>query len=408
MLQIREVELSQLGPWEDNPRLNDQAVDAVAKSIQTFGFNVPILCDQDFTIIAGHTRWKAAKKLELTTAPVITLKMTDAQRRAFSIADNKTAEIADWDFPKLRDVLEELRAEELNLDKLGFSDEELQTILRNDSFDEDELPPLSDKPKTKQGDIWELGNHRLLCGDSSKRDFISFLLDGCKIDHVFGGPACFNQRSYAQWNEYDGYRAEMQGIIQNCQELLKDGSVLVWHIANDSSTNHDLASHHSCWLEESGLRYLDTIAWVKPCANYAILKNSHIRRNRCYYPAFQWEALLVFQKPGKMPRMTHEGMNYMLNHQTNVWKIAAVSNQMKLYGHPAVSPVELSYRSLQAYTGENACVFEPFGGSGTTLIAAEKASRKAFVIERIPAYCDMIVMRWENMTGGTAKQIRRG
>ena len=407
MLEIREVRLSTLTPWENNPRLNEQAVEAVARSIQAFGFNVPILCDRNLMIIAGHTRWKAARKLGMATVPVITLEMTDVQRRAFAVADNKTAEIADWDFPKLRGVLEELRTEDLTLGNLGFSDEELQTILRNDSFDEDELPKVPGKPKSKAGDIWELGAHRLLCGDSSKKDSTNLLLNGCRIDHVFGGPACFNQRSYAHWNEYAGYRVEMQGIIQNCQELLKDGSVLVWHIANDSSTSHDLAAHHSCWLEESGLRYLDTIAWVKPRANYAILRNSHIRRNRCYYPAFQWEALLVFQKPGKMPRMTREGMSYMLAHQTNVWRIAAVSNQMKRYGHPAVSPVELSYRSLQAYTGENACVFEPFGGSGTLLIAAEKASRKAFVVERIPDYCDMIVKRWENMTGGRAKRIHR-
>jgi len=108
VLQTQEIELSKLRPWEDNPRLNDQALGAVAQSIRTFGFNVPILCDQNLTIVAGHTRWKAAKNLDLKAVPVIVLEMTDAQRRAFSVADNKTAEIADWDFPKLRQVLAEL------------------------------------------------------------------------------------------------------------------------------------------------------------------------------------------------------------------------------------------------------------------------------------------------------------
>jgi len=129
MLQVREVELSQLTPWEDNPRLNDQAVDTVARSISAFGFNVPILCDRNLMIIAGHTRWKAARELGLETVPTIVLEMTDQQRRAFSLADNKTAEIADWDFPKLREILDELSSEDVDLEDLGFSDAELAAIL---------------------------------------------------------------------------------------------------------------------------------------------------------------------------------------------------------------------------------------------------------------------------------------
>ena len=138
MLNVQEIETSRLKPWEGNPRLNDHAVDAVADSIRTFGFNVPILCDQHLTIIAGHTRWKAAEKLGMTCVPVISLTMTDSQRRAFSVADNKTAEIADWDFPRLRDVLEELRSEDTDLGTLGYSNEELQALLvPEESFDWD-------------------------------------------------------------------------------------------------------------------------------------------------------------------------------------------------------------------------------------------------------------------------------
>jgi len=133
MLEVREIELSELRPWEDNPRLNDQAVTAVAQSIRAFGFNVPILCDQNLTIIAGHTRWKAAKELDLKAVPVIVLEMTDAQRRAFSIADNKTAEIADWDYPKLRNLLEELKCADVNLLGLGFSEAELAALLADET-----------------------------------------------------------------------------------------------------------------------------------------------------------------------------------------------------------------------------------------------------------------------------------
>jgi site-specific DNA-methyltransferase (adenine-specific) len=166
MLQIQEIDLARLRPWEDNPRRNDHAVDAVAESIRSFGFNVPILCNQNLTIVAGHTRWKAAQKLGMTTVPVIVVEMNDAQQRAFSIADNKTAEIADWDFPKLRDILEELRSEDIDIKSLGFSDEELRRLLLDENADEDAVPEVSDTPPvTQPGDLYILGNHRLLCGD---------------------------------------------------------------------------------------------------------------------------------------------------------------------------------------------------------------------------------------------------
>jgi ParB-like chromosome segregation protein Spo0J len=133
MLQVRKVDLFQLKPWEDNPRLNDHAVAAVVQSIRTFGFNVPILCDQNLTIIAGHTRWKAAKEVGLETVPVIVLQMTDIRRRAFSLADNKTAEIAGWNFPKLQDALAELSLEDIDLSDLGFSKPELIALLADEA-----------------------------------------------------------------------------------------------------------------------------------------------------------------------------------------------------------------------------------------------------------------------------------
>lgn len=129
MLKVQQIETSELQPWENNPRINDEAVDAVVKSIKSFGFNVPILCDQQFTIIAGHTRWKAAKKIGMKSVPVIILELTEAQRNAFAIADNKTSEIADWDYPRLRKILERLQSKKINLPSLGYSQGELQALL---------------------------------------------------------------------------------------------------------------------------------------------------------------------------------------------------------------------------------------------------------------------------------------
>jgi len=129
MLKVQDVELSLLKPWEDNPRINDEAVDVVTKSIESFGFNVPILCDQELTIIAGHTRWKAAKKIGMKSVPVIVLEITEDQRRAFAVADNKTAELADWDYPKLQKILQDLKRKKFNLPSLGYSRAELQALL---------------------------------------------------------------------------------------------------------------------------------------------------------------------------------------------------------------------------------------------------------------------------------------
>lgn len=148
MLTVQETTISELRPWTENPRLNDHAVDAVARSVETFGFNVPILCDQTMTIIAGHTRWKAARKLGMRSVPVIVLSMTEGQRRAYSVADNKLSELAEWDTPELQRILEELRQEEVELPSLGFCDAELEALLAPvetldwSAFDEDLLQGL--------------------------------------------------------------------------------------------------------------------------------------------------------------------------------------------------------------------------------------------------------------------------
>jgi DNA modification methylase len=408
VLEVKEISLSSLKPWDDNPRKNNHAVEAVAESVRTYGFNVPIICDQNLIIVAGHTRWKAAQKLGLEKVPVIIIEMDDVKRRAFAIADNKTGEIADWDFPKLKEVLEILKLEDVDIKSLGFSNEELRRFLNDDSEEEDIIPDIdTDSIITKYGDLYVLGNHRLLCGDSRNPKEISLLTEGTTIDHVFGGPPYFNQREYSHWNEYTSYIDDMRTIITNCCTLLKEGSVCVWNIANGCSTHHDHVSHHSKLFEESGFQFLDTIIWKKTGANYAIPRNFHIQRNSCYYPALEWEALLVYQKPGSIPKMTKEGRDYMSKFHTNVWELPAVTNQIEVYGHPAVCPVEIPYRSILAYTGSNALVFEPFGGSGTTLIAADKSSRKAYIMEMNPVYCDRIVKRWENITGDKAKKISK-
>jgi DNA modification methylase len=195
---------------------------------------------------------------------------------------------------------------------MGFSDEEIRRFIFNKEDDENVVPEVDDASIiTHYGDLYVLGNHRLLCGDSRNRDSIRQLIEDQVIDHVFGGPPYFNQRDYSHWNEYTSYLEDMRKIIQNCLDILRDGGICVWNIANGCSTHHDHVSHHSRLFEESGFQYLDDIIWKKTGANYAIPRNFHIQRNSCYYPALEWEALLVYQKPGDMPKMSREGRDYM-------------------------------------------------------------------------------------------------
>jgi DNA modification methylase len=181
------------------------------------------------------------------------------------------------------------------------------------------------------------------------------------------------------------------------------GGVITWNIANGCYTHHAHVIHHGGLIENAGFQFLDMIIWVKSGANYGITRHTHIKRTRHYYPVPKWEALLIYQKCGKMPQMTPDAARYMWEHHTDVWDIPPVINQMKNYGHPAVCPVEIPYRSIMSYTEKDALVFEPFGGSGTTLIAAEMAGRTAYLIEKNPLYCDRIVARWEQTTGERAK-----
>jgi hypothetical protein len=259
MLRIQEMALSRLTPWEDNPRLNDQAVGAVARSIGTFGFNVPILCAQNLTIIAGHTRWKAAKELGLERVPVIILEMTDAQHRAFSVADNRTAEIADWDMAKLRVVLDELDSEDVDLHDLGFGDADLRRLLGN-GVDEDEMPDAPEVARSKPGQVFALGAHRLVCGNSCDKATWDVLLQGQVLDTVITSPPRFNNRGMGSWACYDDFCRDLDTAIRCLSERLAQSGIVFWTSGNSTSVSSNLIGRYSRLFESAGLEHLDTIA----------------------------------------------------------------------------------------------------------------------------------------------------
>lgn len=403
-MRIRQVKCERLVPWAGNPRHNERAVQAVIRSISRFGFSVPILCNHEYRILAGHTRLEAARRLGIKSVPIVQLRLSGTEEQAFAIAENKTRELSEWDVPALKTILAELHENSIDLKDLGFTAREMRRLIPTIRESEDQQPTAIERSRCRENAMYRLGRHLLLCGDARKTKNVRLLLDGIQPNLVFAGPPYFNQREYAKWRSYARYLQDMRRVAQNAYAHLQEGGVVVWNIANGCSTHHAHVVHHAAVLEEVGFQFLDMIMWIKTGANYGVPRGGHIIKTRRYYPTPRWEALLVYQKPGEMPRMTTDGARYMWEYHTDAWEIPAVTQQVRTYGHPAVCPVEIPYRALQAYTAENGIVFEPFGGSGTTLIAAEKSDRTAYIIEIHPEYCDRIIQRWETLTGGKARR----
>jgi DNA modification methylase len=199
----------------------------------------------------------------------------------------------------------------------------------------------------------------------------------------------------------------MEVAVCTLSEQLRESGIIFWTSGNSGLISANFAGLYSRLFDSAGLEYLETIAWTKPGINFASARMSHIYRNSCYYPARQWEPILVYKKPGKMKKMSPEGKKYMLNFQADVWEINAVNNLKEKYDHPTVAPVEIPYRALHAYSKQGDIIVDPFAGSGTTLIAVEKAGlgRKAYLVEINPAFCDIIIDRWEKYTGKRARLI---
>lgn len=402
--QVTHVPLSRLKPWKDNPRNTEKAVTAVAKSISRFGFNVPILCNPEYQIIAGHTRFEAAKRLKLDTVPVIVLSLSTDEQGLFAIAENRTSELADWDSQKLRTIMDRLNEEDVDLSGLGFSAAELRRLLSEERQREESLPEIARRARTKPGTLWKLGPHRLLCGDSCHKKTFTRLLGNARVNHIFTSPPFLGTVTDVQSNSYSKHLRDMDRAISLCQERLVKGGIFVWNIGNSASTHHAHVVHHASLLEKNGLRFTDMIIWMKSAANYRVFRHGAIKRSGRYYPAHQWDVLHVYQKPGKMPKMSPEAVEYMWQHHTDVWQIPPAPRNITQLGHPGVCPVELPYRTLQAYTVEGNVILDPFAGSGTALIAAERLGRKAFLVERDPRFCDVAIRRWEQFTGKRARK----
>jgi len=427
-VELRKV--SDIKPYDKNPRDNDGAVEAVARSIREYGFRQPIVVDAEGVIIVGHTRWKAAQKLGLAEVPVhVATDMTPAQIKAYRIADNKVAELASWDMELLPIELSELRGMDVDLELLGFSSEELEKMLgatgTEGLTDPDAVPEPPDEAVTKPGDLWVLGNHRLLCGDSGKPEDVDRLLDGAKIQLVNTDPpynvnvaprsnnAAVTAAAGGEYMGQQGMDAAISAKKHATHDKLRPKDR---PLVNDFISDEEFARLLHAWfgniqrvlepgrsfyiwggysniwnyphaLKESELYFSQMVIWVK---EHPVLTRKDFMGNHewCFYG---W-------KEGAAHYFNPE-----IHNATDVWSIKKVNPQSMV--HLTEKPVELAVRAMTYSSRPSENVLDLFGGSGSTLIAAEKTGRRAFLMELDALYADVIVRRWEEFTGKKAERV---
>ena len=378
-MNIVYKKVKDLIPYENNPRNNEVAVDYVANSIKEFGFKVPVVVDKDNVVVAGHTRLKACEKLGIDEVPCIVADdLTPEQVKAFRLADNKTSELAEWDMDKLDIELGEIP--DIDMSAFGF-DIEIDDIEEVQEVKEDEAPEVKDEEsKAKLGDIYQLGNHRLMCGDSTKAEDIDRLMNGAKADMVF----CDAPYGYKYESNYqDKYK-----MLQNDDKIL-DFIPAIWGTMKDNCPVYEFCAWQSLkqWLEyfeNTSLDLKNVIIWKKNNWSMGDLKGAY---------AGQYEVILYLNKG-------REELNG--SRDTDIWEFDREPPKM----HPTMKPIELMAYALKKSSKKDDVVLDCFGGSGSTLIACEKLNRKCYMMELDTHYVDVIIERWENFTGQKAKLLK--
>lgn len=388
-LKIEYRPLADLIPYARNARLHDDAnVAQIAASIKEFGWTNPVLVDGESGIIAGHGRVLAARKLGINQVPVIELSgLTDIQRRAYILADNKTALNSEWDNEVLSLELAELGELGFDMDLTGFDGDEISALLPEEIppglTDEDAVPELPDAPVTVLGDVWLLGKHRLMCGDSTSIDAADILMAGGKADMVntdppYGVNYQSNMRTKSAKFDVlknDDVILDVVPVIESCS----NGWVFIW-------TTWKVIDK---WLDNTkGLGFpTNMVIWSKGGGGIGDLKKTF---------STDYEMALVFNR----------GAELCGKRIGSVWKVG--KDGAAEYAHPTQKPVALAEEAIDKTTKPGAVVLDLFGGSGSTLIACEKTGRESRLMELDPRYCDVIVKRWQDFTGKTATHADTG
>ncbi len=376
-IKIEYLDITEIVPYENNPRFNDEAVEQVANSIKEFGFKVPIVIDENNVIVTGHTRHKASKKLGLTKVPCIrATDLTPEQIKAFRLADNKVSDLASWDLEKLEMELDEIS---MDMSEFGF-DLEIDDIELMDDVKEDTVPEPPKEPKSKLGDVYALGNHRLICGDSTDELVLKKLMDGKNADMVFCDPP-YGYNYQSNWRE----GTEKFDVIENDDKILDFFSNLVgrvtgfvmvcttWKVLDETIP-----------LFKKYFNLTNMIIWNKGGGGIGDLKHTF---------STDYEIILC----------SNNGQELKGSRIGSVWNINRYD--VNSYVHPTQKPIELPAKAITNTTKQGDIVLDVFGGSGSTLIACEQTKRKCYMCELDPKYVDVIIERWENLTGKKAKLL---
>lgn len=399
--QIIYKKISELKNNPNNPRKNDNAVDTVAKSIQKYGFRNPLIIDDANIVWCGNTRLKAAKKLKLKEVPCIVVNdLTEQQMTELALLDNKTNEIAEWDTDMLSDILKSVDLSDFDLDwNVDLDIDDIGKEPEEDDFDVDENIP--EQPKSKLGDIYQLGNHRLMCGDSTKKEDVDLLMNGEKADMVFTDPP---------YNVAIGTKNAFLNSVQpsgRCTEDLAGDKGMtdeeigekLWKPAFQNlrdSSKEDCSIY--CTMPQGGAHMMmmmmcsaswqvkHELMWLKNSPTFSMGRLDYDYKHEPIL--YGWAKSHKFYGKGKFTK--------------SVWEI---DKPKKCDLHPTMKPVELIANALQNSSKENDLIIDFFGGSGSTLIACEQLNRKCYMMELDPKYVDVIIARWEKYTGQKAIKI---
>lgn len=395
--ELEYVSIDALIPYARNSRTHSDAqVAQIAASIKEFGFTNPVLIDETGGIIAGHGRTMAARKLQMDKVPCLRLSyLSEAQKKAYVIADNKLALNAGWDDEMLKVELSELKDLDFDLALTGFDMDELNNLLEPEQVegltDEDSVPEAPETPVTVEGDVWILGNHRLMCGDSTSIDAVDKLMDGGKADMVFTDPPYG-----VSYEDSKGRKIQNDELVDDkLQEFVteafscgvaicKDGAAwFVWHASRFQREFENA-------LNQAGLKVRQQIIWVK---GQGVDGTAQVQAPAIGRSHFRWLHEPCFYASKTQP------FNAGDRKTTTVW---TVTRQTTGTVHPTQKPVALIEIALENSSKSDDVVLDLFGGSGSTLIACEKTNRQARIMELDPKYCDVIIRRWQEFTGKKA------
>lgn len=393
---VEQKALTDIKPYIKNPR-KKWDIQKVAQSIKEFGFQQPIVVDRGGTIIVGHGRYEAAKLLKLNSIPVTIADLPPDKAKAYRIADNKTNEFSEWDISLLQQEFTDLLDANFDLELTGFDHDELESLITGEKAgltDDDAVPELPDEPKSKLGDIYKLGEHRLMCGDSTSiTDFDKLSIT--QADMIFTDPPYGMEYGggRAEGSTKKGSKVKAHGMIKG--DDLKGDNLI--NLVRDALTTSYLktkagASAYICFtwrtysefenaLNKAGFKVKNCIVWNKRSIG---LGNSHYRPQHefIFYCGEQW---------------------YGNKAQSDVWELSR--GDTSKYVHPTQKPVQLIEKAIKNSSKSGDVIIDCFGGSGSTLIACEKTNRKCYMMELDPKYLDRIVKRWEDYTGRKAELL---